>query len=739
MSERTINVTDIFSDALSIATPRVRGSYMSVSSMLMQIDDRELQQYASGDADAIGVAIYTMPVPGVPGWDFLAGRISDAFVLIYVDTTDRVKAWRTSHRIVWNADIQEFQLSKTFKLTGISAGAQKAPKPEQKSQDTAGTEIPAEPECDFLRKLSDEELAALGVARDQFDLVRGITGESGLDSYREFLPDGVYERLRDILSGDDTAENIIFEIRQSLVKDNNVARQLEESPLAGRHISSCTDPVIQKFLLSSSRESFDKWTVFLHPSQRKYVSQNYKGSFKLSGGAGTGKTVVALHRLSRMIGENRDDRKRLKYITFTNTLTDNVKGLLRKLDCGTPDKYVNTVTKVLNELARNEFRVIEKQEHFFHSDIERKELLDTAVRSVLDGEGTPEDSWITADFIRDEYDQVIVPRSAETEDAYLSVKREGRGRRKLTRADRKKIWKIVSKYNDLKQSKSLVDYSELFALVTEELNKPGAVKPYTNIIVDEFQDLDELRLRFVRALVPPGENDIFLTGDPYQSIYGGRKIRFANTGINVRGQSRQLKVNYRTTEEIKKVAVTAVETLDCGDGEDGKESLRGYYSVMHGDRPEYWFYKSEDDEFNDIVAAVKQLRENPEYANWSVCITALTNKKVQAIRERLKENGIEVVQENAKGYQMVEQGKIYVKTIHSVKGLEFGAVFVSGINSKINLYYTDDEDTKEIKQEQFKSLVYVALTRAVKYARVSGNAYRRAEPYPGLQAVLIRK
>ena len=160
---------------------------------------------------------------------------------------------------------------------------------------------------------------------------------------------------------------------------------------------------------------------------------------------------------------------------------------------------------------------------------------------------------------------------------------------------------------------------------------------------------------------------------------------------------------------------------------------------MHGDRPEYWFYKSEDDEFNDIVAAVKQLRENPEYANWSVCITALTNKKVQAIRERLKENGIEVVQENAKGYQMVEQGKIYVKTIHSVKGLEFGAVFVSGINSKINLYYTDDEDTKEIKQEQFKSLVYVALTRAVKYARVSGNAYRRAEPYPGLQAVLIRK
>ena len=78
-------------------------------------------------------------------------------------------------------------------------------------------------------------------------------------------------------------------------------------------------------------------------------------------------------------------------------------------------------------------------------------------------------------------------------------------------------------------------------------------------------------------LVQEGRNDLFLTGDPIQRIYSGRKINFGAAGINVRGvRSRRLKINYRTTEPIKRVAVSVVKGQTFDDMDGGTESIKGY-------------------------------------------------------------------------------------------------------------------------------------------------------------------
>src|SRR5690348_13022304 len=79
---------------------------------------------------------------------------------------------------------------------------------------------------------------------------------------------------------------------------------------------------------------FGAWRVFLHPEQRKYAERSYSGPFRLSGGAGTGKTVVLLHR-ARMLARRSPD-SRVLLTTFTTNLADQLRTDLARLDAGLP-------------------------------------------------------------------------------------------------------------------------------------------------------------------------------------------------------------------------------------------------------------------------------------------------------------------------------------------------------------------------------------------------------------------
>lgn len=718
MSEYSVNLTDTFSDALKRCPSRIRGSFAGICNSLKNIEDNELQKHLSSDVNATGIDLYTIPAGENASHEFLAGKISSAFVLIYIGSSDEVRKWRTGHRIIWNSEIQELQISKTFRLEGIAPEPQApVPKPEP-----APAEVPApaeataeEPKSDLLKNLSDDELAKLGVPGDQFALVRSIDCLAALQKHEEFFADGVFERLRDIITESDTAENIIFEIRQSLVKGGDIISQISENPQARRHICSCDDPVISAFFSSNDAENFDKWMAFLHPSQTKYVNRSFKGAFKLTGGAGTGKTVVALHRMKWLAGKY--DKTKILYLTFTNALSDNISVLKKKIGCHSSFCENKNIDSLLNKLGYS-YDLIGKNTRILYKADDRKELMNEAMSREHFKLGK------TANFLLEEYDQVILAGGIESEQDYFKVRRTGRGSDKLSRLDKAEIWRVIEKYNEIKDNRNCVDHLELYALVTEKLEEVSdGMKPYQHVIVDEFQDLGNTELKFVRALVPKGENDIFLVGDPYQKIYSGARINFSKCGIDIRGQSRQLKINYRTTDEIRDKAVSVVKTLQVDDGNEGVESLKGYFSVMHGERPRYVFFDTEEEEYSHIVETMKELLASDDYRKWALCVTTPRKDNLLKITNALENMGIEVDPDDRKKGNGIKPGHVYVKTMHEVKGLEFGAVLISGISSSEMGYSKQPTD-------KFRSLVYVALTRAVRFAEITGHG---SKPYEGFE------
>ncbi len=716
MSEYSVNLTDTFSDALKRCPSRIRGSFAGICNSLKNIEDNELQKHLSSDVNATGIDLYTIPAGENASHEFLAGKISSAFILIYIGSPDEVRKWRTGHRIIWNSEIQELQISKTFKLAGI------APEPQETAPEPAPADVPApagvtaaEAKSDLLKNLSDNELVWLGVPGEQFDLVRGFTCLSALQKYEEVFADGVFERLRDIITESDTAENIIFELRQSLVKDGDITSQISENPQARRHICSCDDPVISAFFSSNDAENFDKWTAFLHPSQTKYVTRSFKGAFKLTGGAGTGKTVVALHRMKWLAGKY--DKTNILYLTFTNELSNNISVLKTKIGCHSSRCENKNIDSLLNRLGYS-YKILEKNTRILYSADDRKELMNEAMSREHFSLGK------SASFLLQEYDQVILAGGIESEQDYFKARRTGRGSDKLSRLDKSEIWRVIEKYNEIKDNRNCVDHLELYALVTEMLEEVSdGMKPYQHVIVDEFQDLGNTELKFVRALVPKGENDIFLVGDPYQKIYSGARINFSKCGIDIRGQSRQLKINYRTTDEIRDKAVSVVKTLQVDDGNEGVESLKGYFSVMHGERPRYVFFDTEEEEYSHIVETMKELLASDDYRKWALCVTTPRKDNLLKITNALENMGIEVDPDDRKKGNGIKPGHVYVKTMHEVKGLEFGAVLISGISSSEMGYSKQPTD-------KFRSLVYVALTRAVRFAEITGHG---SKPYEGFE------
>ena len=180
----------------------------------------------------------------------------------------------------------------------------------------------------------------------------------------------------------------------------------------------------------------------------------------------------------------------------------------------------------------------------------------------------------------------------------------------------------MEKYVALKQERRVVDRLELFNETTNYL-KENSIHPYTNVIADEFQDFSNPELKFLRALVAEGRNDLFLTGDPIQRIYTGRKINFGAAGINVRGvRSRKLKINYRTTEPIKRVAVSVVKGIDYDDMDGGKENMNGYVSLIHeGEVPQYHVVDDTNAEVEQVMEWIKEC-QNSNIKLSEICIAA---------------------------------------------------------------------------------------------------------------------
>ena len=607
----------------------------------------------------------------------------NTYSLLYVADHEEAYRWGMSKRFVWNEHTQACQL--------ISV--------EEKVDDFTPSSQPVI-ENTFFTGVPEEKLLKIGIPQEAIGRVMSIKSLDDLDALEPILPIDAYENLFNIMDGaniDDVISSIeegqAHENEDKLLSDNNKRRFVEITD----------DYELQRII----DQGMDKWQIFLHPSQRKLVDAEYKGTMKVSGGAGTGKTIAAIHRLKYLC--QKPDAKVL-FTTYTKTLRINLADSIIKLGVPSNKYTLNNIDRVLLDVAKaykikDGYNVLD-----YSGDEESLKLW----REVLETEVTEFDEQ----FLYDEYIDVIVYYGNNDVKEYMMQPRVGRNKA-LNRKQRIEIWKLVEKYVALKQERKVVDRLELFNETTNYLNENN-IHPYTNVIADEFQDFSNPELKFLRALVAEGENDLFLVGDPIQRIYTGRKMNFGAAGINVRGiRSKKLKINYRTTEPIKRVAVGVIKGVDYDDLDGGKESTKGYVSLIHdGVAPQYKIVSDANAEVEQVIEWLYECLDNGIKLS-EICIAAPSMQLLKGIQTRLHRDGTEY--RVLKGEQ--KQGStngIDLCTFHSLKGLEYRVIILTDVNernlpSKETEGYPfsgmDNASKKEFLSAK-RSLLYVAITRA---------------------------
>ena len=612
------------------------------------------------------------------------GLIDDNAYLLFVGTHENAYNWGIRKKLVWNDHTQACQLVTVHQI----------------SETVVKTEESESKETYPYDNVLEEQWLKIGVPEELIAQVKLIKSLDDLELLEEYLPTDAFENIYNLLDGENI-DDIIAEIEDGQAKENE--DQLLSNNNKRRFVELTDDDALQRIL----DNDMDKWQLFLHPSQQKLVDADYKGTMKVSGGAGTGKTVAALHRLKHLSG---NPEAKILFTTYTRTLRENLEELVKKMGINRSRCTLSNIDQVLIETAR-QYNIKDGYKILDYSGDEESLKL---WREVLETEVTEFDEK----FLYDEYIDVIVYFGNTDVKSYMMQQRVGRTKA-LSRKQRIEIWKLVEKYIELKQERKVVDRLELFNETTKYLNDNN-IRPYTNVIADEFQDFSNPELKFLRALVAEGRNDLFLTGDPMQRIYSGRKINFGAAGINVRGvRSRRLKINYRTTEPIKKVAVSVIKGITFEDMDGGTESMNGYVSLIHGgEKPIYKIVGNATDEVTQTAEWVNECINNQINAN-DICIAAPSMGLMKELQSYLHTNGIAYKVLKGTSKQGASNG-ISLCTLHSLKGLEFKVVVLIGINernipSKVTEGYPftgmDALDKKEFLSSK-RSLLYVAITRA---------------------------
>ena len=620
----------------------------------------------------------------------------DNYMLLYVDKHDKAYRWAQNKKFVWNEHTQ------TCQIIPIDIQQEETYVEESGNSNDATAESPF---CD----ITDNQLLSIGVPEELIGIVRNIRNFDDLDKAEKKLPQDAFENIFDVMDGNDIS-SIIANIEEGKAKEG------EDTLLSSNNRRCFIEITTDEELARIMDEGMEKWQLFLHPSQRKLVDSDYNGSTKVSGSAGTGKTIAAIHRLKYLCQSNMFGK--VLFTTYTTALVENLRVLVDKMGIDKQKYALNNIDKVLLEVAK-EYKILPTDFHVLDYSGDKESL--ALWSEVLDQNISEFDEQ----FLYSEYIDVIIYNNNKDLKSYLLQARTGRAK-PITRKQRVEIWKLKEQYEALKQERKKVDRLELFNMAANYM-KEHQIHPYSHVIADEFQDFSNPELRFLRQLVAEGRNDLFLTGDPYQRIYSGRKINFTAAGINIRGKkSKKLKVNYRTTEEIKRMAVAVVKGEKYDDMDGGEENNKGYISLVHGEKPCYRIFASSNEEVEHVMKVVAECENNGISLN-HICITARTRALYKDVVDGLHQNDIPY-QELKGGNATGNKEGISLCTFHSLKGLEFRIVILVGVTERSMpsketsgkpFSMMDVPERKEYLMG-IRSLLYVAITRARQMVFISG-------------------
>ena len=462
---------------------------------------------------------------------------------------------------------------------------------------------------------------------------------------------------------------------------------------------------------------FGQWTVYLHPDQERYVRTNYRGAFRLTGGAGTGKTVVLLHRARRLALEN--PNARVVLTTFTRALSRMLTRDLKRLDprvpiakeLGQPGVYIGGVDQLVAQVrSRNaaEFnaaaeRVIGASAEGSTPDSSDQLAWDEAIAPVANELG---EAVAHRAFLEDEYVGIVLRERVTAKGEYLRVPRPGRGQR-LGRLQRAAVWQAVEQYRRSRRIDRRLTFPELAAIAASSLESTGPLADH--VLIDEGQDLVPPQWQFLRALAAPGPNDLFIAEDAHQRIYG-RPVVMAHVGIDLRGRSRRLRLNYRTTQETLDFALRALQGRDWIDSEGETEEAAGYVSARRG--PEPRLIDAGGDQLGTVAKVVAEWIED-KVAPPTIAVLVRRRSEADKLVAGMKAHGIDarfVTPDTA-----TTTDSVLVMTMHSAKGQEFSRVVLYDLSASrfpLRLRANAPEEERGDMEQHESALLYVSATRA---------------------------
>jgi superfamily I DNA/RNA helicase len=634
----------------------------------------------------------------------LSPDAGDTYSLIRVMPHDKAIDYAASHRFTVNQALRVVEIRDQAALEEIQ------PALEQAALAT-GTRL--------FANVGDADLARLGVDENTRTIARLLTSDAHLDALQHMIPEAQYNALY-LLAGGLSVEEVWAEVAQyapsgyadedGQVDADNLVKAMERTPGRVVFVKGMND------LDNILEHPFAAWRIFLHPAQRKIAyAARYAGPAQVTGGAGTGKTVTALHRaayLARQATEQlavEESAACVLLTTFTRNLAD---ALLTQFELLVDDEDARRQVEIRNvdSLAH---RVVGQIRGTKLAIIEGREL-DNLWAAAVTGAGLP----YAPSFLNREWEQVILAQDLRTEQEYLTASRAGQGT-PLGKVQRRQVWALAQRVEARLRALGRDTFTQL-ANEAARVLRDGAVKlPYRHVIIDEAQDLHPAQWRLLRAAVPVSPDDMFIVGDAHQRIYDNH-VSLARVGINVRGRSKRLTVNYRTTQEILALAVPALGKASVTGLDDEADTLIGYRSPLHGRRPKIVAARTREAECEALLRHVKAWREEGIEPH-AIGIAARSNWMVKEAAAALNAVGIPTVSLSAK----TRKDSVRVGTMHGMKGLEFQAVAVIGVAEgtvPAPSALTDAAEdpiahAQDLQRE--RCLLFVALTRARDHLYIS--------------------
>lgn len=618
-------------------------------------------------------------------------KTAASILVAYVDHHDKAYAWAERRRI------EAHPRTGAVQIVEVRERVEEA-EPDLARLWTAPADqpAPAAVESSIFGSLSPDELLSVGVPEDWIYPVQNAT-ESSFFEVAERLPSEAAEALLEY-----AATGVLPAPELSM----GVPPDPFEHPDARRRILTVESADELRAALDAP---WDKWSVFLHPSQRAVVDRNYNGPARVAGSAGTGKTVVALHRTVRII--RAEPGARILLTTFSEPLAASLAAKLAIL-AGPDSSIVPRVTVAsFRGLAEELFQLAFGRKPRVLGDDHVSTALANAARDLsLTG--------FSQRFLLAEWNGVVDAWRVDSEAAYADVPRLGRKNR-LGSRQRQTLWPVFENAARQLREQGGLTWSGVFhALADHYAAKPG--KPFSHIVVDEAQDLGVPELRLLCAIAPEGENRLFFAGDLGQRIFQ-QPFSWKALGADVRGRSATLKVNYRTSQQIRSAADKLLPNV-VRDVDGREEDRRGTISVFDGPDPEIALSQDERAEIERVGEFVRRAVE-AGVRPAEIGVFVRSRRELPRARAAVEAAGCTPVELSERAVDLGD--RVAIGTMHLAKGLEFKAVAVMACDDEVlpsaeRIDAIVEESDLDDVYETERHLLYVACTRARDRLLVSG-------------------